>query len=418
MINRKLALKALASAAVVGMALTGCSTIAETESGKTRLVVSTSSPQHLVPVEAAFEAEYPDIDMVVPPIGAEGYNSIMQTQLASGAGPDIFGIFPGTGESLTNKVLAERGFIKELKGDWIDQIPASMQRLYRMDDGKVFAAPGSTASVGILWNHTALEKIGAEPAATISEVFDLCKLARSNGLPLFSVGAKDAWSGQTLSFALAAQLVYGPDPDFNAKLAAGEATFADSKWVDVYELNKKLIDNECFQDGPTGIGFDEARKMVTDGRSVAMVNYGRVAKAEAESPGTVFTYTHFPATDDPEYKMMALDSSTGFAINAKTKESEAAQKFIDFITSDTGQAAYAYGSGLLPTLPSPSFEADETGRMLLDAIEAGYARPFASADWANLSVAETLFVEVQNLYVGKTTPRQVTERMDEAYTGD
>ena len=413
------------SSAAVGIAaiatalvLTGCSTTPTVDDGRETLTVAIDSPALLATAISEFEKANPDIHVELLPIGSSGYNSVIQTQLASGTAPDVFMVFPGIGEPLMNGTLYERGLIQPLEGDWIADIPADMLQLFEEPDGAISAVPGTTAAIGITWNDAVLEDLGAVPATTISEVFALCDTARAAGLSLFSVPAKDQWANQILTWALSVQLVYANEPDFNAQLASGDATFADSAWVDVFELNKKLVDAGCFTDGPTGTGFGDARKLLADGLVAATVNYGPSADLYAEAPeGSTFTFTHFPATDDPTNVTMPIAASKGFSIWEGTTKQELAQKFIDFMATDAGQTAFANDSALVPTLPAPSFKATQASQLTLDDMAAGEGRTFPHLDWIQGETALTVFVEVQNLFLGTITPLELTQKLDTAYQG-
>ena len=125
------------SSAAVGIAaiatalvLTGCSTTPTVDDGRETLTVAIDSPALLATAISEFEKANPDIHIELLPIGSSGYNSVIQTQLASGTAPDVFMVFPGIGEPLMNGTLYERGLIQPLEGDWIADIPADMLQLF------------------------------------------------------------------------------------------------------------------------------------------------------------------------------------------------------------------------------------------------------------------------------------------------
>lgn len=406
------------AAAATALLLAGCSTSPSADDGRETLTVAIDSPNLLTTAIADFEKANPDVHIELLPIGSSGYNSVIQTQLASGTAPDVFMVFPGIGEPLMNGTLYERGLVKPLDDDWVADIPSDMLQLFEEPDGSISAVPGTTAAIGITWNDAVLEKLGGLPATTISEVFELCDVANAAGLSLFSVPAKDQWANQILTWALSVQLVYADTPDFNAQLESGGATFAGSAWVDVFELNKRLVDEGCFTEGPTGTGFADARKLLADGAVAATVNYGPSSELYSEAPdGSTFTFTHFPATDDPANVTMPIAASKGFSIWEGTKKLELAERFVEFIASDEGQTAFANDSALVPTLPAPSFVSTQSSQLTLDHMAAGEGRTFPHLDWVQGETAQTVFVEVQNLFLDAITPQELTKKLDTAYQG-
>lgn len=407
--------------AIAGAALlASCSTsnTAGSSDDQQVLTVAIDDPSLLTSSIASFERENPGVVVDLLPIGSTGYNSVMQTQLASGTAPDVFMVFPGIGEPLMNGTLYERGLIQALDGDWVSDIPPDMLHLFDEPDGAISAVPGTTAAIGITWNDAVLAELDVQPAQTITEVFDLCTTARENGLALFSVPAKDQWANQIMSWAVSVQLVYAQTPDFNTQLDEGRATFSDSAWVDTFQLMKDLNDAGCFNDGPTGTGFGDAQTLLATGEVLATVNYGPNADLATQAPeGSTFTFTHFPATDDPENQVMPIAASKGFSIWEGTDQQELAERFIAFMASDTGQTDFANDSALVPTLPAPSFQPSPSAELTLERMAAGDGRTFPHLDWVQGETALTVFVEVQNLYLGTTSPGELTQLMDTAYRG-
>jgi len=419
--SKKTVLSAVTFPVAAALLLVGCSTAAPptTAGGESggKLTLAIDNPALLEPVVAEFTKKYPEIDAEVLPIGSNGYTQVLQTQLASGTAPDVFMVYPGTGEPLTNQKLGERGLLKPLKGDWIEKLGAANLSLLEYD-GEVNAIPGTLASIGITYNDQALAAIGAKPAESFDEVLALCDSASAAGTALFSAGQKDAWVGQIVPWAIAVPMIYGPNPDFSSDLVSGDTSFAKGGWEQVFDRVDELITRKCFNEGAVGTGWTDAQKLLADGEVLATVNYG-VSKSLADMTpdGTTYTYTAFPAGEKGDPAYMPIAPSKGFAINAKAKNPDAAEKFIEFMATDEGQTAFANASGLAPALDAPSFEPDAASAYMLDVYTQDLGRPYPHLFWPNGATIEALYNGMQNLYIDKTTPSEIVSSLDAAFAG-
>ena len=367
---------AAAGATALLLTLTACSTATAPGGGGEGdvLTLAIDTPELLEPVVEAFREAHPEIEAEVLPIGSTGYMQFMQTQLASGTAPDVFMVYPGTGEPMTNKKLGERDLIRELSGDWIEQVPEDTRALLEGPDGAVNTVPGQIAGIGITYNVVALEAIGGQPAASFDGLLALCAQAVEHDTRLFSAGQKDAWVGQIIPWAIAVPKLYADDPDLNDRLMNGETTYAETGWVEVFQQVEQLIAADCFSEGSTGIGYEEAQNLAADGEVVATINYGDMTQMTGLAPeDTEFIFTAFPAGAEGDPQYMPITPAKGFAINADTDNLEAAETFIDFMTRSCAPASSARSSTRRATT-STTWTSGSTTRIATAAGRSGGAQ--------------------------------------------
>jgi raffinose/stachyose/melibiose transport system substrate-binding protein len=349
--------------------------------------------------------------------GTDSYQTTLRTQLSSGTGPDVFFVWPGEGNPMTVDTVAKAGYVKDLSSmSFVQNIPAGFKPVLTVD-GKTYTAPVTSAAIGALYNVTAMKKNGWATPTTWDQVISLCHAASKKGLSAFALGDATGWNTQLTSYALAPTLVYGPNPDFAAQMAAGKATFAGSAWVTVFEKYQEMNKEGCFQKDPLGTTYENALKLVGTGKAMAsvQVNASLVAVSQAAASGTTLDLAPLPATNDPSQTEMAVAMGSSYAINAKTKNLALAEKFIDFLTSPEGTKIYVDSVKGMPAIPDPGITLDPALSTVEKYVKDGKTYTFMDQQWPNAEVQQTHFTVIQQLLSGKTTPKKAAEAMDKSY---
>ena len=77
--------------------------------------------------------------------------------------------------------------------------------------------------------------------------------------------------------------VYAKTPDFDDKMAAGRATFADSGWADAMDKYLELQKRGFFNDNPNGTTYEQQTSMVATGKAAMAVQVSAVLQAFREA---------------------------------------------------------------------------------------------------------------------------------------
>ncbi|GAA3386671.1 ABC transporter substrate-binding protein [Cryptosporangium minutisporangium] len=368
-------------------------------------------------VIAAFKKSHPDVEFTTSYADTDQYQGTLRTQLASGTAPDVFFAWPGNGNPGAIEVLAPTGYIEDLSDrPWVSDIPDGIKPVTEVD-GKTYVVPLTFAGIGALYNKKALTDIGGKEPTTWSEMLTLCGTAKSKGKALFALGNQTNWVTQLADYALAATLVYGKTPDFAQQMTDGKATFAGSAWKTALVQYQEMEKRGCFSANPLGTSVENAVSQVASGKSVGMIHVtSGLNQLKAEAPsGTEFGMFAVPATDNQADTRMPGAAGGSYAVNAKAKNKDLAQEFIDFLGTPEAINAYAQETGNLPGIPNDEFKADPALQPLIDAQKAGKTVPFMDQLWPNPKVQNVHFAAIQDMFSGKATPDQVLARMDEAY---
>ncbi|MGW0819121.1 ABC transporter substrate-binding protein [Streptomyces viridiviolaceus] len=385
--------------------------------GRQTLTVASVDQGSVEAVVEAFEKANPGVRVRLTTSGADQYQQQIRTQLSSRTAPDVLSVWPGNGNPAATHVLAEPGYLRDLSDrPWAAKLPDAIKSVAQYD-GKTYTAVFGQNGIGAVYNEQALRKSGLAAPETWNELLQFCKDAASEGTPAFALGIQDNWVTQIVQYALVATTVYGPDPDFDAKMQAGQATFADSPWTTAMDKYQTMDKAGCFQKNPLGTNYEASQQLAATGKTLGIVQGNWViALLKQKNPEATFTLTPLPATDDPAELLIPAAAGAGYGVNAHAKNEELALKFVDFVMSDQGMNLYATKQGGLPTLPDTGYNTDPALKELARFISDGRTVPFMDQLWPNAKVQQTLLSGLQEIFSGQTTAKDVLAAMDADYT--
>jgi raffinose/stachyose/melibiose transport system substrate-binding protein len=366
-------------------------------------------------VVAAFEEEHPDIDVTVTYADTDQLQSTLRTQLSSGTGPDVFTVWPGNGNPGALQVLQPAGYLADLSDLSFAGRIAEGDRSVTQVDGKTYLVPVTYSGIGAIYNTATLAEIGGTVPNTYSQLLGLCDLAREQGKVLFALGNQTPWVTQLVDYALAATLVYADDPDFDSRLSAGEATFADSAWRQAMEQYLEMNERGCFSDSPLGTSYEASISAVAQGDAVGVIQVATSLSQVRAEAGDAAELDMFavPATDDPDDTRMPASVSAAYGVNAGSDRMDDARAFVEFLGSAEGQRIYATEGGTLPALPGSAEVTDPALATLTGYQSEGRTVPFMDQRWPNPEVQQAHFTAVQELFTG-AAPEDVLADMDAA----
>lgn len=368
------------------------------------------------PVVEAFEKEYPDVTVDINYQGGD-IAGLVNTQLQAGTAPDILISFPGgapgTGASLNVITMASQGRLLDLSDSaWTADLPEQWASEVSYE-GKTYAYPGIAQGMGAIYNTTTLDELGLEVPTTLSEVYELCAAAQDAGIYAYAQALGDALGGpQMLSYAQTGTLVYGPDPEANAKTAAGELDFAKSGWKDQFEIYKKMFDEGCFGEGALGRSGTQGTEEVAGGKALAVVTVSAALSGIAAlSPDDEYLVTPMPATDNAEDTYATALLGYTLAVNAKGKNPEGAKAFLEFLSQPEQIATHAEAFAALPAIPQEGYEPPAALAEFAPYIADGNFTRLPS--WTNPEVQPTLNETLQSLFLGTDTVDSALQKMQE-----
>jgi raffinose/stachyose/melibiose transport system substrate-binding protein len=367
-------------------------------------------------VVKAFEEANPGVTVNYTTSGADQYQRQIRTQLSSGTAPDVMSVWPGDGNPGATQVLAEPGYLRDLSGQpWAAKYPDVVKGVAQYD-GKTYNAIFGVNGIGAVYNTDAMTKAGLTAPDTWTELLAFCRAAKAKGTPAFALGIQDNWVTQIVLFSLVATTVYEPDRDFDAKMADGKASFADSAWQTAVAKYIEMDRTGCFQDNPLGTSYEASQELAATGRTLGIIQGNWViALLKKQNPDGEFTLRALPATDDPAQTLIPAAAGAGYGINAKAKNPDLALKFVNFVMSPEGMNLYVTKQGGLPSLPDTGFDVDPALTELSTFLGEDRTVPFMDQLWPNPKVQQTMFTGLQEIFSGQSTPDAMLAAMDTDY---
>jgi raffinose/stachyose/melibiose transport system substrate-binding protein len=409
----------LAAMTAVTLAATGCAggTNAPSGGGDSNILTLASVDQGSVEdVVKAFEAANPGVTVRFTTAGADQYTQQVRTQLSSGTAPDVLTVWPGNGNAMTTFVAAKAGYLLDLSDrSWAGKQSDTLKTVSQYE-GKTYSAIFGYNGIGAIYNEQAMEKAGLTAPTTWTELLAFCRAAKAKNTPAFALGNQDLWVTQIIQYALVATVVYASDRDFDKKMQAGQATFADSQWTTALAKYIDMDKAGCFQKNPLGTNYEKSQELAATGKTLGIIQGNWVVSLlKGKNPDGTFVLKALPATDNPAEFIMPGAAGAGYGVNAKAKNKDLALKFVDFVMSPAGMSVFNKKQGSLPSLPGSGSVVDPSLAELEKYINEGRTVPFMDQLWPNAKVQQTMLTGLQEIFSGQSTPDKVLAAMDADY---
>ncbi|MCX4992945.1 MULTISPECIES: ABC transporter substrate-binding protein [unclassified Streptomyces] len=233
--------------------LTGCSVIgagSDTSDTEVSVRANITDKASMQAVVAAFRRARPGIHVNVSYADTNTLQKELPQQLRAGKAPDVFTVWPGSGNPASVLALEEDDFLEALSLRFFaGRIPDSMRPV---TDGGVgtYLVPVTFSAVGAIYSAETLKAIGGTRPTTYSTLLALCDTARRHGKVLFALGNQTPWVTQLVDYALVATTVYAHDPGFDTQMESGKESFARSGWRQAMAKYLEMRDRGCFSTAP------------------------------------------------------------------------------------------------------------------------------------------------------------------------
>jgi len=329
MITRR-SLATTGAIAATALALGGCAASTEGDAGgKTELRMLVNVTPNLTEewwndIVAPFEEANPDIDVVIQNPGAEGVVAAVPRLLASGDVPDIVQSIPPSLELAPELVdLSEYGWAAE--GPLADQ--------YSIDGAHYMAGIGVQLQSLMFYNKQAFADAGIEqPPTTIDELdAALEKLAAAGWVPLQTGGD---WMSSHLLQAIGLPTIIAEDPEWFAKMDAGEITFSET-YADAVETYERWVDAGYIPQSDLGVKYPDAEQNFLSGGTAIYPMGSWFAGTEAKTPDAAeIGVFRAPAADGVDNPAMGANIASPYLIMKSSAQQDAAAKLIEYLTTD------------------------------------------------------------------------------------
>lgn len=364
-----------------------------------------------------FEAANPGITVELEAMPLENMRTVLQTQLRSGDGPDVFNWGSGPGYA---GALAEAGVLYDLTGAYEDYgWPVYDFAKERVTfDGKIVGVPGDMETVGIFYNKDVFTELGLDEPESLADLEQAARAIKDANIIPFAVSDQEGWQGgHYLSMALSSSV----GSEGMQALIDGERPWTAPEVVEALQLWADWYDAGYFPPYPTSLSYDAGNALFYSGEA-AMAPTGSWA-IDGITANTDFEvgYLPFPAEDGPGIFVGGLGS--GPFIAAETAHPEEALTFLDFLASQEHGQWMVEELGVIPAWPVDT-EGVEASPLFAQVLEDTAAFSTGSADLGlNIDVLttdvfnEAMWDGVQALLSEQAAAQDVAEQL-EAAAGD
>jgi raffinose/stachyose/melibiose transport system substrate-binding protein len=303
---------------------------------------------------AAFNEEYPDIEVTYKPIPDLDYTAALRAGLVSPEGPDVYDV--ATNPVASIEVFGE--FALDLKPamvdllgeDWQEKTSTLGQQAFYKDD-ELLAASMGFVSAGVLQiNQDLFDEYGLEAPTTLDEWVEVCDTFRAGGVQCFSLGAAFAILNTDFLHSIANSV----EPGAWQEASEGARGWDEPWMIESLRIWKDLETVGVFEPGSLGVmQVPDATNKFISGQA-AMIQMGtwytpnttkqtmleQISAAGVAEP-ELFTMVTIPFPDvagtGAEVARFG-DADIGLAVNAKTDYPQASTTFALWLAaSDTGQ---------------------------------------------------------------------------------
>jgi raffinose/stachyose/melibiose transport system substrate-binding protein len=373
-------------------------------SGATTLKVESwkgggAEPANVAQINAAFEKANPTIKIdfsYVPP--NDVYQQKLQSQLLAGNAADVLMADP-------QKVQAwgKSGYLADLSGQsWAGTVSDKLKP-FATYQNKVLAEPMELSPVGLFVNLDLLAKAGIKtpPADFPALLADLAAL-KAAGQPGLALPDAQGYMAEFAMLMAAATTVYQPAPDWDQQFMAGQVTFPASFTGPLDQL--KQLGDGGYVNFKDAVGTDESTTGEPDfiaGKS-AFYAGGSWLAAAVKKASFKTAFVPWPGGAAGVAPSALMFPGTMWAVNARTKHTDAAHKYLDFWAQSANLAPYLTAEAAISPFTGPSSGVDPLLSTMESAYGAGRFALFPTNTW-DLAAPQTKIRSIlQGFLLGKT----------------
>jgi raffinose/stachyose/melibiose transport system substrate-binding protein len=363
---------------------------------------------------AEFEAQNSGITVKLDVIPSENVRTVLQTQLRSGEGPDVFGYDTGPGFA---GALAEAGLVYDLtdaytENDWPIYDFAKDRVTF---DDKIVGVPSQLEEIGIFYNKTMFEQHGIDQPTDLSELTEAAEKLEAQDVIPFAVSDKEGWQGGHLLSMSLSSAVGSAGMD---ELLFGGGSWDSPEVVSSLDIWKQWNDKNLLTPDPVAVNYDNANALFYSGKAAMNPTGSWMALDIERNADFEVGFIPFPAPDGPGIFSGGLGSGT--FVSASTRHLDASIAFLDYqLTPEHGRWA-AEELQDIPAFPidtegidaSPLFAQvlADTAKIADGSGDFGYNIDVLTTDTFN----NAMWKGVQGILTDQTTSAEVAKELQAA----
>ncbi|GKX31524.1 putative ABC transporter extracellular-binding protein YurO [Vallitalea longa] len=361
-------------------------------------------------IVAEYEADHPDIDIVVSSAQNQPYKEKIKVVVGSKDCPDVF--FSWSGE-FSERFLRE-GLIMDLTEsfnndqEWKNSLLESQVNEYRSGD-ILYGIPFRLDAKMMFYNIDIFKENNLEIPKTWDKFIEVCEALEAKDITPISYGNQDQWPSSHYIGSLNQMLVDNDTRLKDLEPATGE--FTDPNYLKALEYYQQLI--PYFNDSVNGLPHDMARNnFAQEKAAMFFAELVEITYLAEENPDLNYGMFSFPLIEGEGDPTLLTGSPEGFVVSANTKYPEESIEFLKYFTGpEVGKKEvqevgwFNAGIGIVEGLED---------QKLLEAYEVIKSAKTMSG-WFDASLYSTIANEyltsISDLTNGDITPEEVMEKI-------
>ncbi len=276
----------------------------------------------------AFEAEFPNINVIFAPTPPLEYTSGLLTRLEGGVAGDLITCFPFD----RSRELYADGHLAPLNDlDGIDRFPASAQNAWLSADGTIpYCVPVASTIQGFYYNVEVFSELGLSVPETESEFFEVLQAILDEGTytPI-GIGLSD-WEAEHILFQnIGAN--YWRGEEGRLALIAGEDRVTDQEYVNTLATMARL--GPYMHPGASGIPYPDGKILFETGQAAIYPGGSWEISGFDANAGFEFSAFRTPHPDGQETCYIVDHIDLAIGLNPASPNAEAARTFLSWVAA-------------------------------------------------------------------------------------
>jgi raffinose/stachyose/melibiose transport system substrate-binding protein len=180
----------------------------------------------------AFNAQYPDIEVIFAPAAPDEYNGALNTKLEGGTAGDLITCRPFD----ASLALFDAGYLASLNDlEGMANFGPVAKSAWITDDGSdVFCVPMASVIHGFIYNKDMFDELGISEPETVEEFYAMLDAIQAGDETPLVMGTADQWEAATMGFQNIGPN-YWKGEEGRLALISGEEKFTDPQYVAVWD---------------------------------------------------------------------------------------------------------------------------------------------------------------------------------------
>ena len=280
------------------------------------------------PVDLLQPAEHPEIEVVFEPQAPAEYNGVLNTKLEGGTAGDLITCRPFD----ASLKLFQTGYLASLNDlPGLENFSDVAKSAWITDDGKdVFCVPMASVIHGFMYNKDIFDKLGLTEPKTEAEFYAALDKIKAAGITALDMGTTDLWESATMGFQNIGPNYWKGEAGRQG-LIKGTEKFTDPQYVKVWEQLAKW--KPYLADGFQAQTYSDSQNLFTLGKA-AIYPTGSW-EIGVFGPQIDFKMGAFkpPLPEGSDKCYISDHTDIALGMNSKTKNPEAAKKFLEWMTT-------------------------------------------------------------------------------------